>query len=303
MPSSETQARALSDAIAGTVAALLSLWCFYPIDVYKTLVQSNTAVSTTTKMDALWAGVHWKSAHAAASNFVYFYLYSWIQRVYLKRNHQQPPSILMRLLMAAVAALGNTFVTLPFDVISTREQQQQQNVHNHSTTEHQPPRSLASKEAQQQQRQQIIQQYVTNLSGYWKGLIPSLLLCANPSIHYTVFDTLRYRILFRNNMQHRQLHWLEAFYMGAIAKLVATLATYPLIRAKMLLMTQSAQQGLWNTLQQEYNERGSSGLYQGCRLQLIHTLLKSALLMMIRERLTEVTHRLRNTRHPLAEER
>ncbi|GAX11690.1 hypothetical protein FisN_7Lh059 [Fistulifera solaris] len=201
-------------------------------------------------------------------------------------HHQQSPSVLLRLLMAAVAAIGNTFVTLPLDVISTQEQQQQQiHMNNQRVIKPQqaqsPPINL-----------EIIQQYASELSKYWKGLLPSLLLCANPSIHYTVFDSLRHRILHRNasHQQKRTLHWVEAFCMGAVAKLVATIATYPLIRAKMLLMTQSIQGDLWSTLRKEYMERGCSGLYQGCRLQLLHTLLKSALLMMIRERLTEVTH-------------
>ena len=300
MPSSETQARALSDAISGTVAALLSLWSFYPLDVFKTIIQSTASVSTTAKLDDLWAGIRWKSAHTAASNFVYFYLYSWIQRVYLKHNRQESPSILLRLLMAAGAAIGNTFLTLPFDVISTRDQQQQQRANNHSSRSCRATQPLLTIN-QTKRRRQTIHQYVTRLLGYWKGLLPSLLLCANPSIHFTVFDSLRHRILFRNKMHQRQLHWIEAFYLGAIAKLVATLATYPLIRAKMLLMTESSHCGLWNTLQQEYKERGCSGLYQGCRLQLIHTLLKSAFLMMVRERLTEATNRLLNTNQSLVE--
>jgi hypothetical protein len=277
----------LSDAVAGALAALLSLWSFYPLDVYKTLIQGCPSISSSTKLHSFLAGIHWKSAHTAASNFVYFYLYSSIQRIVRKRHRQQSPSVLLRLVIAAVAAIGNTFVTLPLDVISTQEQQQQQiHAQSESLIRHQTSQSPPLNPAK-------IQQCAFELSKYWTGLLPSLLLCANPSIHYTVFDSLRHRILHRNasQQQHRPLHWMEAFCLGAIAKLVATIATYPLIRAKMLLMTQSIQGGMWNTLRKEYKERGCSGLYQGCHLQLLHTLLKSALLMMIRERLTEVTHR------------
>lgn len=294
--SSDTQARAMSDAIAGTLAALLSLWSFYPMDVYKTLVQSNRSVSTAIQVGSLGAGISWKSAHTAASNFVYFYLYSWIQRNV--RNRHDSPSVFKRLLMAALAAMGNTFLTLPLDVISTRKQQQQQQQQRLENDSHANHEIRKPAQETNQQQQQDNQQQLDKLTHYWKGLLPSLLLCTNPSIHYTVFDTLRQRLL-----RHRQhLHWMEAFWLGAVAKFIATLTTYPLIRAKMLLMTQSTpMRSLWTTLQQEYKERGCSGLYQGCRLQLIHTLLKSALLMMIRERLTEITHRLRNTHRPLHE--
>ena len=78
--------------------------------------------------------------------------------------------------------------------------------------------------------------------------------------------------------------------LGIIAKFVATIATYPLIRAKVMLMvttktkttTSSPTQQFWKCLVDEYNESGVlKGLYRGCQLQLFHTLLKSALLMMI----------------------
>jgi hypothetical protein len=36
---------------------------------------------------------------------------------------------------------------------------------------------------------------------------------------------------------------------------------------------------------------GIRGWYRGCSLQLLHTVLKSALLMMVRERIAYATHR------------
>jgi hypothetical protein len=41
-----------------------------------------------------------------------------------------------------------------------------------------------------------------------------------------------------------------------------------------------------------FRKDGIRGIYQGCSLQLLHTVLKSALLMMVRERITSGTHRL-----------
>ena len=82
-----------------------------------------------------------------------------------------------------------------------------------------------------------------NVLSLWKGLWPSLLLCSNPSIHYTVFDMLKARILqqkeqSRNNGNTAAVVSLssrEAFLAGLIAKAVATVLTYPpLIRAKVI---------------------------------------------------------------------
>jgi hypothetical protein len=153
-------------------------------------------------------------------------------------------------------------------------------------------------------------------SKLWKGLAPSLLLCSNPSIHYTVFDMLKSKTLawkrLRNHrgVQQYQLSVSEAFVLGLLSKFVATIVTYPLIRAKVLMMvggddptpstetTNAASKTsapsptvssptLWSVLKQSYHRDGGiPGLYKGCDWQLIHTLLKSALMMAIREQIT-----------------
>lgn len=86
------------------------------------------------------------------------------------------------------------------------------------------------------------------LAGLWKGLWPSLLHCSNPSIHFTVFDVLKESVLKYKLIQLGQRHSVEvinkrltlslgeAFIIGIIAKFVAIVVTYPLIRAKVMLM-------------------------------------------------------------------
>ena len=135
-----------------------------------------------------------------------------------------------------------------------------------------------------------------------------------------------------------RLSMAEAFLIGLLAKFAATIATYPLIRAKVMLMCNSkgapapkeeksdgdrynfrrgdttlnfggrvydknpesvaekidseetrTRPNLWDVLCSIYKNEGVPGLYRGCNLQLIHTLLKSALLMMVRERITVTT--------------
>ncbi|CAJ1933800.1 unnamed protein product [Cylindrotheca closterium] len=129
------------------------------------------------------------------------------------------------------------------------------------------------------------------LKSLWKGLIPALLLCSNPSIHYTAFDLTKVRILERRKQEGYKLSMPEAFLVGLFAKFVATIATYPLIRAKVILMVTS-ETSLINTLQKSYKEEGIRGLYKGCDWQLLHTILKSALMMMVRERISDSSRRL-----------
>ena len=190
----------------------------------------------------------------------------------------------------------------------------------------------------------LIDQCITSfreLQSLWKGLVPALLLCSNPAIHYTVFDVLKTNLLSLPGGARRKkskLSMSEAFILGLLAKFVATMVTYPLIRAKVMLMvskskplllssskssssldatapttmssssslsspsqdniikeddTNNNNNSLLSCLIQSYRRDGIiNGLYKGCSWQLIHTVLKSALMMMVRERITDTTHKL-----------
>ncbi len=162
---------------------------------------------------------------------------------------------------------------------------------------------------------------LAQLGSLWKGLVPSLLLCSNPSIHYTVYDLLKTYLLVRqqrlgnsassNSKLITHLTWAQSFKAGIMAKLTATLITYPLIRAKVLLimkqstttattptapsLTQNGHDDSSNSLMQclteQYQQHGLlAGWYRGCSIQILHTVLKSALVMMIREQIMELVH-------------
>jgi hypothetical protein len=186
------------------------------------------------------------------------------------------------------------------------------------------------------------------------GLIPSLLLCTNPAINFTVYDIIKNWVLrtvkrntnncnsnIKSRSQNRTtLSMVESFGVGLVAKLIATLVTYPLIRAKVMMMTtnrcyQSSKHHekaktltLWTALLKCYysnngnNKKCSSGiiitngnitnkrrgddscssvgktgggdwrgLYKGCDYQIVHTACKSALMMMVRERVSDQVRR------------
>ena len=139
----------------------------------------------------------------------------------------------------------------------------------------------------------ILRKVPKRYSGYWKGLLPALLLCSNPAIHYTVYDSIKSRMMASQSQQQR-LSMRQAFLLGLIAKFCATLVTYPLIRAKVIMMVTTTDNGgaaasLWSTLLQSYKSRT---MYQGCDWQLAHTLFKSALMMMVREHVTQFAQQL-----------
>ena len=293
---SNRQRKALADALSGVIASLVSLWTLYPIDVIKTNVQANLPVSSE-----LYRGMATKSLHTASSNFLYFYIYSWI--LLWTRRNKEKPSTLTRLALSAIAAILNTCLTLPLDVLSAKQQTQQQT----STKMDQVWKEVEQSNFDMQmgveedekkdddtvpERKQFVPDTNRETESWtvlWKGLWPSLLLCTNPSIHYTAFDVIKTRILQQSGKH--TLTTVEAFVVGLLAKLVATMSTYPLIQTKIMLMVTS-ETSMLQCLGVQYKQNGLKGLYRGCHVQLFHTLLKSAILMMVRERITDVTHRL-----------
>ena len=469
---------ALADAAAGVAGSLVSMLAFYPVDVYKTNLQAgrcgsgngggglgrrnrnssiqkkddarNTILYLLQFLRSSFRGIQYKTAHTIAGSFAYFFFYSWItarHRAYItggsggggsSKGGKYSPSTSARLLLAAIAAMMNTTLTLPLDVISARQQTGHSDNGSDdsegdkalsddecSNTENAPQSAAdimnqAWDEADNgddsasppKEREALVrmQSGGTTTSGYftaeeedgeekkgdddepqspedtkiserlrkctpapmrpvgtpsprqqhdlrsiaslWSGLVPSLLLCTNPSIHFTVFDTLKSSILKRKSAaasrsaegakgDEPRLTMGEAFSIGLLAKFAATIATYPLIRAKVMLMCngkgtsiqreestdeerynfrrgdttlnfggrvydknagsgrgavssegREAGPNLWGVLCSIYKNEGVPGLYRGCNLQLIHTLLKSALLMMVRERITVTIRRM-----------
>ena len=282
--SSAANTKALADALSGVGAALVALWVFYPIDVWKTHIQAGKKPPPLRRM--MSSGLQTKSLHTASSSFFYFYLYSWILSSWTARipTSSKKMSVSTRLLLSAVAAMLNTCLTLPLDVLSARHQ----TASPESNKNHYQPES-EDMEKSGNEPDSLTRQYLRQLfgeSGLWKGLKPSLILCSNPAINYTVFDTVKSR--YTAGRTRNSLSSVEAFLLGLFSKFVATMATYPLIRAKVMLMVTS-QSSMYQCLQETYKENGVRGLYEGCDLQLLHTLLKSALLMTIRERISEVT--------------
>jgi len=332
MVSRSTQS-ALADASAGVLGSLVAMLAFYPVDVIKTNLQISNSVNNKKEENSsfiflsskenltiqhllshYFRGVHFKISHTVSSSFAYFFLYSWIQSthrqisrgiemVHPSKPYNYRPRTSTRLLLAAVAAMMNTCLTLPLDVLSARSQSE--NVDSTKKAE-----STDLKRPSNSNK---------NWKHLWRGLWPSLLLCSNPSIHFTVFDLIKARVLDqkREKKSTPTLTWVEAFLFGMIAKFAATILTYPLIRAKVRLMVNKANEPdtdiemhhsevdqketfanenkdltMTRILISTYQNEGIVGLYKGCNLQLIHTLLKSALLMMVRERITTTSRRI-----------
>ncbi|GMF31214.1 unnamed protein product [Phytophthora lilii] len=320
--------KAFVDASAGAMGALFAAVLLYPLDVAKTRRQVDVAdqqdaarrkearnllaavwlIYRREGADGLFAGLSSKVAHTVSSNFAYFYWYSFLKAA-AERQARAPITTGTSLLVASAAGALNMSMTLPLEMINTRAQ---------ILPSDDEADADADKDKDQDGRRSMWglakEIYAEDgLLSFWKGFIPSLVLVSNPSINYTIFDKLKLQLQHSkmaatNATRVSSLTALEAFILAAIAKAVATIVTYPVIRAKVLMQAQKKQvagqqktshahhhaemgNSMLQVLKRIGELEGPSGYFKGCSAQLFNTVLKSALLVMTKEQITKYTMR------------
>eukprot|EP00947_MAST-08B_sp_MAST-8B-sp1_P002094 g2094.t1 len=131
------------------------------------------------------------------------------------------------------------------------------------------------------------------LAGCFKGLRSSLILCINPSIQFAVYERLRQIMLKRQQF----LTPFQSFVMGALAKAVATLLTYPLqvIQARVRVRGANVddQAGVVGVLRGIIRQEGWGGLVAGLVPKLMQTCSTSAFIFLFYEQFLRSTVLLR----------
>ena len=131
---------------------------------------------------------------------------------------------------------------------------------------------------------------------FYTGLLPAFILTTNPAIQFLVFDRLKsmLTVILRQHEHTRPINAIESFVIGAIAKITATLATYPYIMAKLRLQYrgplpegQQAYKGTVDVIASILRRDGLVGLYAGLRAQLLKSVLGAALMFMMKEKIVE----------------
>lgn len=238
----------LEKAASGALASVVANTLVYPLDLSKTLIQTQVKKedkgvgngneskvgsidghykNTLDVLQKIYAkkgilgwyhGIFSSLFGTAAQNFLYFYWYTIVKRVHSNLYKHIPnykPSTFVELFLGALAAAISQLFTMPIGVITTQQQ----------TDKSARPWYQLVKEVLEHD----------GISGLWKGLRVSLVLCVNPSITYGSYERLR-QILF-GSKEH--LGPLESFSLGMLAKSFATVATQPLIVSKAMMQKKS----------------------------------------------------------------
>lgn len=170
----------------------------------------------------------------------YRYNIPFLQRAYA-RLFKRAVTFLPNLALASLAGVANVLVTMPMDTVVTRLQVAKPG--KQRPTFREMVRIIWEEGRQQHQQQQHskgsgggneAEAVFWRLARFWHGLLPALILTSNPAINYAVYDSLKALVPLAPGKKHHGPR--ETFAVGMLSKFVATLITYPLIRAKVMMM-------------------------------------------------------------------
>jgi len=264
---------AFVQATAGAGGGVWSMAMLYPIDTLKTLIQAGKTKSPSAMgafkeiVDdggpmALYAGLAARSLETAAKNFAYFYWYEVLYKMAATPGEQM--STFKNLTIGYWAGVANMCITMPLEVIATRTQ-----ISNVSFTD-------ACKELNAK----------GGLTAYYTGFKWNALLCLNPAIVNTVFDIIKGRALDRKPKGSQFLTPLEAFALGAFAKCIATVLTYPIVRWKTILQSGISKEN------EGREESFFTKYFRGLAPALSKTAIQAALMYMAKEKIAAITQML-----------
>ncbi|KAL7516774.1 hypothetical protein ACHAWX_001754 [Stephanocyclus meneghinianus] len=216
-------------------------------------------------------------------------------------------------LSSSIAGTINVLLTNPLWVASLRIMESKMPIHSPTKNDgdddpHAPPSSLWT----------VIRDiaHSEGVSQLWNGTWTSLLLVSNPIIQHFLYERMRSWLLGRRREHRRRdeeanavrlltLTPPEAFVFGALAKTVATVVTYPLQLAQVLLRLQTKRigrcsnedkddannlalkeptyRGTIDCLCQQFTRGGIPALFHGMNAKLLQTVLTSALTFLTYE--------------------
>lgn len=266
----------------------------------------------------LYGGLTPSLVGTAASQGVYYYFYqifrSKAENIALNRKKKGAGDgsvgMFSSLLVAALSGCLNVLLTNPIWVVVTRMQTHTKTLKTAKDGEPLDPITEIPPTAADDiivPRLTDVHYYGTGhavqelydesgLLGFWRGVMPTLIMVSNPSIQFMIYESLLKRIRAKRALNKQGLESvtaLEIFLLGALAKLGATVVTYPLLVVKSRLQakqeTDRAQQytGTLDAIAKTIRYEGLSGLYKGMSTKIVQSVLAAAILFMIKEELVE----------------
>lgn len=269
----------LVHAISGMTGGVTAITTFYPLNIVRTRLQVDESLKnegnvfkTVMKIaeqdgpQALYQGWWSSVVSLGASNFVYFYTYNAFKAIYKRQLQRKEIDPGTNLAIAAAAGVVNVLTTTPFWVAGTRLMVQSKK----GTQGKKPYKGVLDTLTR-----------IANEEGVgalWNGVGPSLVLVSNPTIQFSTYERLRGIMVKISEKRGSGITSFEFFLMGAIAKAVATIFTYPLQIAQSRLRAdkEGKYKGTASVLRDLYAVKGFLGWFKGIEAKLWQTVLTAA---------------------------
>eukprot|EP00578_Thalassiosira_sp_NH16_P003263 CAMPEP_0181134996 /NCGR_PEP_ID=MMETSP1071-20121207/32386_1 /TAXON_ID=35127 /ORGANISM="Thalassiosira sp., Strain NH16" /LENGTH=364 /DNA_ID=CAMNT_0023221553 /DNA_START=42 /DNA_END=1136 /DNA_ORIENTATION=+ len=171
-----------------------------------------------------YAGVVTSAVQSATEKALYFFAYTFLKNEYVGITGNPNIGAISNLILGCFAEWAHLPVTLPIDCVTTAIQTDDKNRGAFVLLG-----SILSEKG---------------IGGFYKGIEAYTVLCLKPAIQYTVYEQVKKIVIAsrRINAQggrvvSESLHAAEAFFLGMFARIVATMLTYPYLRAKVMLQS------------------------------------------------------------------
>ncbi|XP_035233875.1 peroxisomal membrane protein PMP34-like, partial [Stegodyphus dumicola] len=242
---------------------------------------------------SLYRGLEPVLTSLCCSNFVYFYAFHGLRT--LVKSESTGYNALRDLTVASIAGIINVVLTTPLWVANSRLKMQGAKI---STEDR---KHLGKHPTYNGILDALIKISATEgWTSLWSSMVPSLILVTNPAIQFTVYESLKTE--FPKLIGQQELNALSFFFLGALAKAVSTVITYPLQVIQMKLRYGSETIKKLTMLQifsYIIRTNGVKGLYKGLEAKLLQTVLTAALMFLCYEKIAAFVFHIMGLSHPL----
>ncbi|XP_050385719.1 peroxisomal nicotinamide adenine dinucleotide carrier [Argentina anserina] len=264
--------------------------------------------------DRLYGGLMPSLVGTAASQGVYYYFYQIFRNkaevAALERSKMGigdgSVGMLSSLVVAALSGCVNVLLTNPIWVVVTRMQ-----THRKTSKKSHPDQMISITDPEAQiiaaaaepppfGTTHAVQEVYGEggFLGFWRGVFPTLIMVSNPSMQFMLYETMLKKLKKRRALSQKNNNGvtaLEIFLLGALAKLGATVVTYPLLVVKARLQAKQVTtgdkrhhyKGTLDAILKMIRYEGFHGFYKGMSTKIVQSVLAAAVLFMVKEELVK----------------
>jgi len=288
----------VAHALAGAGGGLLSMALTYPLITLSTRAQVESKRAQSSTLNAarriikregiigLYAGLDSALFGISVTNFVYYYWYEWtrsfFEKAALKAGRASKKLTTVESMIAgALAGSATVLITNPIWVINTRMTARKADSDEQVLPGSKPakaPSTLGTLLALLREE---------GPARLFAGVMPALVLVINPILQYTFFEQMKQFL-----EKKRRVTPKDAFYLGALGKLLATSITYPYITVKSRMHVagkDGPREDMLTTFRRIIKEEGYAGLYGGIGPKVTQSVITAAFLFAFKDALYSYT--------------